>query len=284
MFKSYVDTHFADKKTATDPVVRQTSKLLLNSLYGRFGMKTYSTRTAMVSESDINNLEAQDYLVDPVFSATDNSPITSGNKTLVTHSVEPDPDLRNLSILTGKRVKPVGRKIELSTTCHISSAITAYARIFLNQFKNLEGNDLFYTDTDSVFLQHKLPDSVVGNKLGDLDLQYEISKAIFLRPKFYCMLTKDGKYIAKGVSDQSQMSIDDYEKVLETGHININRFSMVPSMSTGEVKTKTSQIKMTGIVKYSDIEDPEVCGLEKPLVITNSRDKALVAIGEPQHI
>ena len=48
----------------------------------------------------------------------------------------------------------------------ISAAITAYARIHMNQFK-IEG-ETFYTDTDSIFTNTPLDSNLVGNELGQM--------------------------------------------------------------------------------------------------------------------
>lgn len=40
----------------------------------------------------------------------------------------------------------------------IASAVTAYARIFMSIFKNNLDYNLYYTDTDSIFVDKPLPD------------------------------------------------------------------------------------------------------------------------------
>lgn len=46
----------------------------------------------------------------------------------------------------------------------IAAAITAHARIYMNQFK--QNNFIIYTDTDSIITTQPLPDKLLGNELG----------------------------------------------------------------------------------------------------------------------
>jgi len=69
----------------------------------------------------------------------------------------------------------------------IASAVTAYARIHMSQFKNspLLPN-LYYTDTDSAYFDGPLPDYMKDPKrLGALKLEGVYDKALFLAPKVY---------------------------------------------------------------------------------------------------
>lgn len=67
-----------------------------------------------------------------------------------------------------------------------SAYITAYARIRLYQALEIDPKNLLYCDTDSIFLKNnaQVPTS---NKLGQLDLEddYPVQRAIFVRPKMY---------------------------------------------------------------------------------------------------
>ena len=72
----------------------------------------------------------------------------------------------------------------------IASAVTAYARMHMIQFKNNE--NCFYTDTDSIGTTQKLPPELIGSELGQLKLEATISKAVFLAPKVYGYETQDG--------------------------------------------------------------------------------------------
>jgi hypothetical protein len=99
----------------------------------------------------------------------------------------------------------------------IASAITAYSRIHMSQFKNNKDINLYYTDTDSIYTDSDLNSNLIDSKLlGKLKLEYICSKAIFLAPKVYCLLTESGKFIykSKGLSHEVELTIKDFENLL----------------------------------------------------------------------
>jgi hypothetical protein len=99
----------------------------------------------------------------------------------------------------------------------IASAITAYARIHMSQFKNNPDFTLYYTDTDSAYVDKPLPKHLINNKiLGKLKLENICKKAIFLAPKLYCLLTEDDKIIhkVKGLNHNIDLTLSDFESLL----------------------------------------------------------------------
>jgi len=60
----------------------------------------------------------------------------------------------------------------------IAAAVTAYGRIMMNKYKTLEGYIIYYTDTDSIFINKPLPDHMIGNELGQM--KNELSKISLL--------------------------------------------------------------------------------------------------------
>jgi hypothetical protein len=79
----------------------------------------------------------------------------------------------------------------------IAAAITAYARIHMAEIKlDLLGNkgNLYYTDTDSIVTDIALDSKLIGNKLGQFKLEYEIDKAYFISSKTYCLVLKEGSF------------------------------------------------------------------------------------------
>lgn len=78
--------------------------------------------------------------------------------------------------------------IDTQTAVQVASFITAYARSYMYKFKNLENNECFYTDTDSLFLEKKLNDEYIGNELGEFKLEYKVKKGYFIAPKVYYLI------------------------------------------------------------------------------------------------
>jgi hypothetical protein len=112
--------------------------------------------------------------------------------------------------------------IETEETTHnvsigIASAITAYARIHMSQFKNNPLINLYYSDTDSIYTDSDLDESFIDDKiLGKLKLENTCKKAVFLSPKVYCLLTEDNKviYKVKGLKHEIELTMKDFEKLL----------------------------------------------------------------------
>jgi len=128
------------------------------------------------------------------------------------------------SILVKHRSTNIGDNTSLdnanethNTNVAIASAITAYARVHMSQFKNNPDFNLYYSDTDSVYIDKPLSDDLVNEKiLGQMKLENVINKAIFLSPKVYCLVTEASKLIfkVKGLSHKTEMTFNDYESLL----------------------------------------------------------------------
>lgn len=100
----------------------------------------------------------------------------------------------------------------------IAAAITAYARIHMSQFKNKPNFNLYYSDTDSVYIDKPLPNDLVNNTiLGKMKLEHICNEAIFLSPKVYYLETEDGKviYKVKGLSHEVELTLDDFKNLLK---------------------------------------------------------------------
>lgn len=99
----------------------------------------------------------------------------------------------------------------------IAAAITAYSRIHMSQFKNNPDINLYYTDTDSIYTDSNLEESLINDKiLGKLKLENICKKAIFLAPKVYCLLTENNDFIykVKGLKHEVKLTMNDFENLL----------------------------------------------------------------------
>jgi DNA polymerase type B, organellar and viral len=188
IFKDYVDTLYQLrlKYPKTDPL-NYIAKLLMNSLYGRFGMiDLFPDITIFDNNKSYLNFINQhsDDIIDE---------IELGEKVLIKHR----------SDLKDQQNMLYGNLETHNTNIAIASAITAYARIHMSQFKNNDNFNLYYSDTDSIYTDKALPEFLVNNKiLGMMKLEHIINKAIFLAPKVYYLETENGKviYKVKGLS------------------------------------------------------------------------------------
>lgn len=155
-----------------------TAKLLLNSLYGRFGMDDEFIVTSIMTKKEFALWEKQDGAIEALI---DFLPL--GDKYLV-QSKSPKAVLKT-QLDKGKET----HNINIAIAC----AVTAYARIHMSQFKNnSEFPNLYYTDTDSLYFDGPLPDKFISNtELGALKLEGIWDNAIFLAPKVYALRNKD---------------------------------------------------------------------------------------------
>jgi len=78
-----------------------------------------------------------------------------------------------------------------------SSAVTAYARIHMTQFKTNKNLQIYYTDTDSIDIDKELDSKLVGKELGQMKLEYIFEDAVFLSPKMYGGITDNGNQVVR---------------------------------------------------------------------------------------
>ena len=163
------------------------AKLLMNSLYGKFGMKPESTIIEMFDTSNENEFALFNEMLEKYgmtiqdFIKIDNHYLTV-RKSLNNFSYSENDDIYH------------GLDINIA----IASAITGGGRMWMSAiFKNNPNFNLYYSDTDSGVTDAPLPEYLVGGELGQLKLEHNISKAVFLAPKVYGLLTTDGTEIIK---------------------------------------------------------------------------------------
>jgi hypothetical protein len=176
------------------------AKILLNSLHGRLGMEDSYPIIQIMSIETYNKFEQEhnSNIID----------ITKlGGKVMVTYrSLERDV---NTLLDNASEVHNV--------SIPVAAAISSYARIHMSQFKNNTDFVLYYSDTDSIYIDKKLPDTFVSsNVLGKMKLEHVIEKAIFLSPKAYILITEDGKviYKVKGLNHNIELNYNDFYNLL----------------------------------------------------------------------
>ena len=197
IFKSYVDNLYSLRQQfpKTNPL-NYIAKILLNSLYGRFGMDDNFTEV---------NIIHKDYIAD------------FENKFL--ENIITKTELEDYYLLEIKNNEEI---VEDENSTHninvgIASAITAYSRILMTIFKNNPKINLYYTDTDSAYTDSDLDETFISETvLGKLKLENTCNKAIFLAPKVYCLETEDNNFIykVKGLKHEIELTKSDFESLL----------------------------------------------------------------------
>lgn len=199
----------------SQPTIRNIAKLLMNSMYGRFGMHTLNQETVIVSSSELTQLSKAYQILDEKY---------LGDKVLVTYtSLIPAPKIgTNHSI---EPIKELARGVG-NTNVAIASAVTAYSRIIINQYKLLAlnlGLEIYYSDTDSLVLNGQLPEEYISNtELGKLKLEYQFKEGIFVMPKVYCLVLENGKLITKCKGYSKQLTKEQYLSLLEGNTLELS--------------------------------------------------------------
>jgi hypothetical protein len=177
------------KYPKSDPM-NMTAKLIMNSLYGRFAMKPIYTDQKFISKLELLIL-------------TENYEITE----LI--------DLKDDNFFCSF-INPKNFDKQLTISVGIASAISAYSRIHMSKFKNNPEYNLYYTDTDSIFIDSDLDSKFVNNEIGNFKLEYIFKESVFLGPKIYAGIIDDNKYICKvkGYTKAKDISFNEIKSLL----------------------------------------------------------------------
>jgi DNA polymerase type B, organellar and viral len=171
-----VSDFYKQKQNSTGSA-RFIAKLHLNTLYGYFGRKLDLLETINVRNEDlylhvscrtIKNI----YRINEEYSTI----ITSNN--IKNH-------LKDLNTLIVNEIESNDRKVKANVA--IASAVTAYARIHMIDYKLLPGT--VYTDTDSIFTTDILDSTLIGKELG---LMKDELNGLTIKEAFFLGINKYG--------------------------------------------------------------------------------------------
>lgn len=258
IFKDYVNSLYELKKSSNSGEPNYIiSKLLLNSLYGRFGMNPYYLKSELLSNTELDNYI---YLNDNIH-IYDKLEL-SDNLNLISYYKEDCNDKYDKSN---------------NVNVAIASSITAFSRIHMSYFKQMDGYKVFYSDTDSIDLNKPLPDEFVGKELGLLKLEHVWEKAIYISNKAYIGIDKEGKIYRKlrGIKVNSKefknnpIEIEDFEKLLyKDSELLVNQERWFKSFRNSNIETKEIIYKLQGNdnKRISIIENGKK-SYTKPLII-----------------
>ena len=97
----------------------------------------------------------------------------------------------------------------------VALAITANSRIRMSEVKNNPTIKLYYTDTDSAFIEGELPNELIDpKKLGYWSLENQYIYSVFLGPKTYGCLDINGNAYSKIKGYSSPISIEELSNLL----------------------------------------------------------------------
>jgi hypothetical protein len=190
IFKNYVEELYKIRLQypKSDPM-NYIAKIILNSLYGRFGMDDNFSKIEVISKKDYSKFEVD--MKDSIIDIVD-----------LEHSYLVEIKNPKNELLTALDNGSETHNVNIA----IAAAVTAYARIHMSQFKNNPNfPNLYYTDTDSVYFDGPLPDSFINSsELGKMKLEGIYDKAVFIAPKVYALKNQEGEIIKiKGLSKEA---------------------------------------------------------------------------------
>jgi hypothetical protein len=151
------------------------AKMLMNSLYGRFGLNPEERESVIVSDEDYEDILFNKKQVKQI-------PLLSG-KVLVSYEKDIDEiNLNNISI-------------------SVSAAISAYSRNVMTKFLMKYSQNIYSIDTDGIKIDCELDSNEVDKKeLGKMKFEYELVEGVFPAPKIYGgILTKPYKKYEKEI-------------------------------------------------------------------------------------
>lgn len=158
-FKEFVDELYKkrmDYKEKNNPM-EFTAKILLNSLYGKFGQKFRDKDNWVPIPPTIEELDKIDFYE------------------------------REGEYI---RIKQAFREPAAFTIPIWAAYVTAYARILLQRLISRAG--AVYCDTDSIVTRKKL---ITGSGLGELKLEAVLNEAVFIKPKMYAFKSSNSSTV-----------------------------------------------------------------------------------------
>ena len=167
IFNEYIDLLYDMKKNSPkDSPWYYIAKLLMNSLYGRFGLNPEGEEIFITTEEKGDEILATKEYVTI-------TPLSSGNVLISVKLNEESFGDMNISV-------------------SISSAIAAHSRIHMTHFLTKYSDNIYYIDTDGIKVDVDLDkDEVDSKELGKMKYEYVFEEFTSLGPKVYGGLLRD---------------------------------------------------------------------------------------------
>jgi hypothetical protein len=216
IFSEYVDYLYKLKvnsqSNTPDYII---AKLLLNTLYGRFGMNPQMESHLIIANEETLKLNAVKVITNVI-------------------------DLKNgkelVSFFDTHNWQDETQKKSLNISVPIAAAVTACARIHMSIFKTMNDIILYYSDTDSAYVNKPLDPKYIGSELGKMKLEHIFDDAIFLAPKVYGGITSESEYVrVKGL--KNPVSFNQLKPLLiKDTNLEINQEKWYRNVSDGNIR------------------------------------------------
>lgn len=231
IFEDYVkDLYKIKEGEAKDSPMYLISKLLMNSLYGRFGMD-YNT---LISKHTIVYNELSYQILDKNI-ITDIIKLDD-EQILVSYYPKDMDETLNLEYFDNQKFK-----ISIS----IASAVTAYARIHMSPILADPNLRILYTDTDSAFIEGELDPKLIGKGLGQFKLEYRFKECVFLAPKVYGGILENGSELTKVKGFKDNVKYSDLKALLiKDSSLDLKQEKWFRSIEEGTITIKNQLYKL----------------------------------------
>jgi hypothetical protein len=171
IFNEYIKVLYKIKSTTnSNDSLYYISKLLMNSLYGRFGLNPEEVEVSIVSHEESEKLlfEKENVITIPLLSG----------KVMVSYDKTNSDEINITDI-----------------SVPIASAIAAYSRIEMSKYIRKYNENIYYIDTDGIKVDCDLDQAEIDSKeLGMMKYEYSLHEGVFPSPKVYGgILTKPYK-------------------------------------------------------------------------------------------
>jgi len=200
IFKNYIN-HFYNLKKNSKGGKKIFYKLLLNSLYGKFGENRKHSEIILLNEKEkLEKYGIDDITIQFMKEMGDND----GKGKLF--------DFENIKVHYYRDFLVIKKENEARYSPLIASEVSSNARLYNFELrKQLE--TVFYTDTDSFFIPYEIPES---DDLGKLKKEFQ-GKTWLYSPKDYFYIDDNYKLHLKLKGVQSENA---YKKFIELGYID----------------------------------------------------------------
>lgn len=259
IFKDYINKYYNLKNNANNDVERDISKLMLNSLYGKFGLDAISIKTTVTTQEKAAEIALTKY--------------TKSIKDLPNNEVR----IRYIDIDKKSNLDPhIIPEMYTDHNVAIAATITSYSIMNLfNAVRHIEskGGIIYYVDTDSIHCNIPLDDNMIGNKIGLWKLErYSDKPGYYISPKLYYINSKEnGDYLpiikTRSIKDPELNGLNEesFKRLInnETIYINQMRFKTINSLI---IKTD-SEFKLNGILKKRLLNNDNIN--TKPLIVND---------------
>jgi hypothetical protein len=195
-FLYFIKDFYKFKMESKDKNLKLLSKSLLNGLYGYFARNPFYSEFKIISDKD----KEWDTLMDCDWIENLNDSYWLIKKPMKFNTMELFNSLDFNNFTT------------IYSNIAMASAITSYARIHMQNYKLMSNTILYYSDTDSIFINHPLKE--VNKNIGFMKLENKIKEIYFLAPKVYAYLNDKNETIIKSAGFPStHLNFNDFKKI-----------------------------------------------------------------------